>query len=392
MAATLLDRIRARIDERGPLSVSDYMTLCLSDPDFGYYHHRDPFGRRGDFVTAPEISQVFGELIGVFLVHAARVMGLSSGVRLIEIGPGRGTMMADIMRVMLQLGPDLIAQGSVHLVETSRRLRDVQKRTLADAAADKRRADISRSGMNWPDMNWPDVNWPDVNWHDSIETVARGPALIVANEFLDALPVRQFVKTDGDFVERMVTTDSRGVLVFTENATPVDPALLPPDAKSQPDGAIFEHAAERNAIMAFLTSRLVRDGGVALIIDYGHLRHGFGDTVQAVRNHAFTPVLDNPGEADLTSHVDFEALGHAVSVAGGHVVGAMTQGAFLTGLGLQERAHALARGGNERLRDKIELAIARLAGTGPGQMGEVFKVLAVSGQPVLLAPFTRFQD
>lgn len=362
MSTPLASKIKALIRTNGPISVTDYFSLCLADPEHGYYRTREPFGAEGDFVTAPEISQLFGEMLGVFMVNAWQQHGAPADVRFVEIGPGRGTMMADMIRVVARLAPKLLGAATFHLVETSPRLREIQRETLAD-----------RAGC--------------ATWHDSFDEVPEGFTLLTANELFDAIPIRQFVRTPTGFRERMVGIDADGELTFAAGVAGIDPTLLPESHRSQPTGAIFEIAPAREAVMAAICERLRLKGGTALVIDYGHVATGFGDTLQAVLRHAFDPPLAHPGEADLTSHVDFERLASVARDSGLRVHGPLHQGDFLMGLGLADRAAALGRGRSEDLQRQIVADVERLAGSGAGNMGDLFKVLAVSGAPVALAPF-----
>lgn len=363
MTTPLAAKIRAIIAAQGPISVTDYFALCLADPEYGYYRTRDPFGRGGDFVTAPEVSQLFGEMIGIFLVHAwEKHLRPRRNVRLAEIGPGRATMMADVLRVIQKLAPELYAAVTIHLVETSPALRDVQRNTLA-------------------------IHAGKIAWHDGFDEIPSGFLLLAANEFFDAVPIRQFVKSQAGFRERLVGLDAEGELAFVPGAGSLDSALLPQGHRQAPQGTIAEVAPARTAIMQLLSDRLFDGGGTAVIIDYGHLIHGFGDTLQAVRKHAFDPPLAHPGEADLTSHVDFAALADVAKARSITVNGMTTQGDFLLGLGLIERAGALGKDKTSAERAAISAAVERLAGNEPGQMGELFKVMAVSSPAVALAPF-----
>ena len=364
MSTPLADKIKSLIRMNGPLSVTDYFALCLADPEHGYYRTREPFGRHGDFITAPEISQLFGEMVAVFMVHAWQRHGQPTGVRLVEIGPGRGTMMADMLRVIKRIAPGLFDDMHVHLVETSERLRGVQRVTL-EAYSTK------------------------VAWHDSFEEVPEGFTLIAANELFDAIPIRQFVKTPTGFRERVVALDAEDELTFAAGVATLDPQLLPSPVTSIPDGTIFELSPARQAVMQTLCQRLKDFGGTAVIIDYGHMVSGFGDTLQAVRQHDFDPPLAHPGEADLTSHVDFEDLAKVALATGIHLNGGLRQGEFLYGLGLAERASALARDKEPVEQKLIAAAVDRLAGEGAGKMGELFKVIAVSSTPLDLMPFRR---
>lgn len=364
MTNSLADKIKALIRANGPISVTDYFSLCLADPEHGYYRVREPFGVAGDFTTAPEVSQLFGEMIGIFLVHAWQKHGAPEPAVIAEIGPGRGTMMSDILRVIRRLAPDLYRAATVHLVETSDRLRQVQAATLSGHAG-------------------------KIHWHQSFDSLPAGFLLIAANELFDAIPIRQFVRTAQGFRERMVGLDAEDELTFAAGVAGIDPSLLPTPAQSVAEGTIFEFAPARDAVMAALCERLRVGGGTAIIIDYGHLATSYGDTLQAVRNHSYDPPLAHPGQADLTSHVDFEQLAHRARAEGVQVSGLAHQGDFLVGLGLLERAAALGRGKDAATQERIRDDVERLAGAGAGKMGELFKVLAVSSPDVALAPFQK---
>jgi SAM-dependent MidA family methyltransferase len=354
----LKGRIAALVSATGPISVAEYFALCLSDPAHGYYMTRDPFGRAGDFTTAPEISQMFGELIGVWLVTAWRAIGQPENPSIVELGPGRGTLTKDIARTIGRIEAALSASAEWHLVETSPKLREIQAATLED--------------------------YGGFTWHDRLDEVPRRPMLVVANELFDALPLRQYVKRGGVWRERCVALDAEGGLAFVAGAGTLDPALLPPNAQAQPEGSVFEIAPARTALMQQIAERIARDGGAGIFFDYGHLTPGFGDTLQAVRNHRYEGVLESPGEADLTSHVDFAAL-EEVARAAGLEVGQSTQGAFLLGMGLLERAGRLGSGAGQTRQDEIRAAVERLAG--PDQMGELFKAMAVLPRGVKVPPF-----
>jgi SAM-dependent MidA family methyltransferase len=331
------------------------MALCLFDPQAGYYTTREPFGRSGDFITAPEVSQMFGELVAVWLYSRWREAGSPQGAVVAEIGPGRGTMMRDMARTWRKLGPAFCESARFALIETSARLQKIQRETLA------------ASGV-------------DFSWHDSAETLPNGPVFIVGNELFDAIPIRQFVKTASGWRERTVGLDSEEALTFMAGPGGIDPALLPADAATAPDGAIVELAPAREALMEAICERIAAQGGAALFIDYGYLEPATGDTLQALHNHEFDDVLAHPGEADITAHVDFARL---AAVARQHGLDAVlsTQSAFLLDLGLLERAGQLGAGMDEARRTRLREAVERLAG--PDQMGELFKVIAVtSAAPV----------
>lgn len=343
-------RLARLIAEAGPITVADYMAHCLGDPEHGYYLTREPFGPAGDFVTAPEISQMFGELVGAWLAEAWHAAGRPSPVRLVELGPGRGTLAADVARTLALL-PDLVAATTLHLVETSPRLRDVQARTLAAAPV-------------------------AVDWHDGLDAVPSGFTLAVANEFFDALPVRQFVRTPEAWRERVVGLGPDGGLAFGLGPGALAACELPPRLREAPPGAILEVSPASVAVMQTLAGRIARHGGAALAIDYGHAESGIGETLQAVARHAFADPLAAPGEADLTAHVDFAALARAARSAGAAAHGPIGQGDFLAALGLAQRAERLARDATPAIRATVSAAAERLAA--PDQMGTLFKVLAVT--------------
>jgi NADH dehydrogenase [ubiquinone] 1 alpha subcomplex assembly factor 7 len=342
------ERIRALIEATGPIPVSQYMALCLGDPEHGYYATRDPLGAAGDFVTAPEISQLFGELAGIWCLAAFEAMGSPGRFSLVELGPGRGTLMADMMRAV-KIRPSFVAAASLHLVESSPALRRVQ---------------ADRLGA-----------WTPV-FHDRVDTLPATPLIVVANEFFDALPIRQFVRTPDGWRERTVGLGADGGLAFGAGATGIGADLLPPSAGTAPIGTIVEVNRPAEAIMTTLAERIARHGGALLTFDYGSDTGGTGDTLQAVRRHAPTGVLDDPGEADLTAHVDFAALARAAAAGGARVLGPRAQGRVLLDLGLLERAGALGRSADADGREEIRAAVERLAGE--DGMGTLFRALAAT--------------
>lgn len=356
----LKERIVDLIEVLGPISVSEYMALCLSDPRHGYYMTRDPFGRAGDFTTAPEISQMFGELVGAWLVAAWHALGRPQNPLIAEIGPGRGTLMKDIARTIGKLEPELRENAGFNLIETSQKLGWAQATTLEGAGG-------------------------RFDWHESIDDLPRQPLLIVGNELFDAIPIRQYVKTLNGWRERMVGLDDAGDLIFLAGAGSVDPSLLPPGHAQALGGAIVELAPARMALMQSIAERIARDGGAGLFIDYGYRNPGVGDTLQALLKHAYDDPLAHPGEADLTAHVDFSALATAALQAGldTHF---STQGDFLLDMGLLERAGNLGTNADEATRQRLSGEVARLAG--PDQMGALFKVLAVVPKGVALPAFS----
>lgn len=336
--------LRRRIARHGPITVERYMALALGHPRHGYYRHRDPLGAAGDFITAPEISQMFGELIGLWCAAVWRMMGAPASLRLVELGPGRGTLMADLLRAAASV-PVFAAALDIHLVETSPALRRRQRQALPDRR---------------------------VFWHDDLAEVPAGPMLLVANEFFDALPVRQFVRLGDAWRERMVDLDAQGGLRFAAGPV-VDPAALPAAIGTAPEGAVAEVCPAARGLAAALGGRLAGQGGAALIVDYGHERCGVGETLQAVRRHAYRPVLSDPGEADLTAHVDFASLAEAARPAAAH--GPLPQGVWLRRLGIEPRAAALSRAAPGKAGE-IAAACRRLIH--PREMGSLFKVLALA--------------
>ena len=333
--------LRDVVAHDGPISVERFMGLCLAH----YYATRDPLGARGDFTTAPEISQMFGELLGLWAVEVWNAVGRPSPVRIIELGPGRGTLMADALRAA-RVVPAFGDALAVHLVETSPTLRERQERALQPTRA-------------------------QVSWHDTLEDVPSGPAIVIANEFLDALPIRQFVATERGWCERLVGLRD-GRLVFGVGTEPV--GGLPP---VQHLGDILESPRAATDLVAALARRLAGAGGAALLIDYGYWGPAFGDTLQALRLHARADPLDSPGETDLTAHVDFHRI---VLTAGAEVRvhGPVRQGEFLDALGIRARATSLKTRATAEQASDIDRAVDRLTARGATGMGELFKVICLS--------------
>jgi NADH dehydrogenase [ubiquinone] 1 alpha subcomplex assembly factor 7 len=347
----LQSEIRKLIQSSGPMPVWRYMELCLMHPDHGYYLSRDPLGREGDFTTAPEVSQMFGELLGVWVASVWKSIGSPSLLRLIELGPGRGTMMADVLRALRVL-PPLHQALRVHLVEVNPVLREKQRAALSSSS--------------------------EIAWHDTIDDVPDGPSVILANEYFDVLPIHQVVRRETGWHERTIDIDSNGKFVFGSAAEPSPrfDILLPPLVRAAPVGAVFEWRPD--AEMMKITSRVRDQGGAALIVDYGHLRSDAGDTFQAIARHNFADPLKNPGQADVTAHVDFQALVRAAEDLGARVHGPVSQGDFLRRLGIETRAVTLMAKATPEVSEDIAGALKRLIGGGRGGMGSMFKVLAVS--------------
>lgn len=345
MAGTLAEKLAEAIRRDGPLTVEAFMAAALSDPEHGYYATRDPFGAAGDFTTAPEISQMFGELVGLWCAVTWQMIGSPSRVILAEMGPGRGTLMADALRALATV-PPFLAAAEVWLVETSPTLRQRQRQTLAGR---------------------------DIRWAERFEDLpSDAPLLMVANELFDALPILQYQKQGGHWHERRVglTADGGFAFVLGSEATPD----LPAEVLDAPDGAIAEDCPQGRALAAAIGKRVAGFvPGAALLIDYGHGLSAAGDTLQAVKAHKFHPVLEAPGSADLTAHVDFAALARAAYPARAH--GPAGQGAFLSRLGIQARAAMLAKGA-PATAEQVEGQLRRLID--PREMGTLFKVMGLA--------------
>jgi NADH dehydrogenase [ubiquinone] 1 alpha subcomplex assembly factor 7 len=359
-ANNLSARIARRIRTEGPISVAAYMAMALHDPEDGYYRRRHPIGERGDFITAPEISQIFGELIGLWCADLWQRSGAPDPVRVVELGPGRGTLMADFLRAAAAV-PEFRGAIRLTMVEASPVLRAAQAECLAAAA---------------PDLA------PD--FAEDLDTVPDEPMLLVANEFLDALPVRHFVRGSGGWGERLVAVDKTDRLIFIDGpADPLAAALVPPALKDSPAGTIAEICPAAAALAGGIAARLARHPGAALLIDYGHAAPAAGATLAAIRRHQGTAVLDAAGMSDLSAHVDFTAIRATAEAAGAIVYGPAPQGEFLAALGAGARLGALCATASPDQREMLALGLRRLID--PREMGTLFKAMALVS-PGLPAP------
>jgi NADH dehydrogenase [ubiquinone] 1 alpha subcomplex assembly factor 7 len=351
--------IAERIRSQGPVTLAEYMGLALD----AYYGSKNPFGVTGDFITAPEISQMFGEMIGAWLADLWLQMGSPPEVRLVELGPGRGTLAADIMRT-ISAWPNFKAAMTLHLVETSQRLRDIQASALKNHRA---------------------------LWHDSFSSIPEGICFVIANEFFDALPIQQFEKIKGKWRERRVGYDSQKNSFHFVSADPdMDiTGLMPEKFLSAPEGSIFEISPLSLQILEEISNRISVRGGAALIIDYGHTEPGFGDTLQAVAQHQYSDPLQNPGEKDITAHVDFGTF-KTVAEQTAVVAGPVTQGQFLTALGIESRARKLCEKADEKKGLDIMADLNRLVD--PREMGRLFKVMALTPKETIIEPAGFNQD
>lgn len=334
--------LKAQITAQGPMSVSEYMSLCLFHPDHGYYSTRDPFGRAGDFITAPEISQMFGELVGLSLAQAWMDQGQPDRVALSELGPGRGTLMADVLRTIRAV-PGFAKACEVHLIEASPHLRRVQGETLKGFAP---------------------------VWHDTVQSLPEGlPLYALANEFFDALPIRQMLRDGQGWRERQIGVQGDTLTFGLSEASPL--GALAHRIEDTKDGDLVEFCAAAPLIMQTLGARIEANGGAALIFDYGDWR-SLGDTLQALHQHEKVDPLFKPGQSDLTAHVDFEALLSELPCRFSRLT---PQGIFLERLGITARAQALAKNLSGAALDQHIAAHRRL--THPDEMGTVFKTLAL---------------
>lgn len=340
------ERIAALIAAQGPISVAQFMTLALHDAEGGYYATRDPFGRSGDFITAPEISQTFGEMLGLWCGQVWVDQGCPKNTRLVELGPGRGTLMADALRALKRV-PGFLDEVELVLVEASPTLRAIQRERLKDSGA-------------------------KIRWSAHFD-IAEAPLLLLANEFFDALPVRQYVKTARGWCERMVIVKD-GELAFALAPQITPAAAIPASRAGAPDGGVYETAPAATSLTEEISRIIATHGGAALLIDYGYAGTGFGETLQALRDHRFAPILTDPGSSDLSAHVDFAALAEAAHHGGAQVFGPRPQGTFLEGLGIEARTRRLIQA-NPSETENLTKTLARL--TAPDQMGNLFQAMAL---------------
>jgi len=340
---TLAEQIDAQITASGPMSLATYMGLCLTHPRHGYYTTGRPIGAAGDFITAPEISQMFGELIGFFIVNLWQQMGQPTSFTLLELGPGRGTLMQDALR----------AASKADGFENALHLQLFESNTILRAEQEKRLGSYSPY------------------WATEIDAVSDDPIFVVANEFFDALPIRQYVKTDDGWHEQLVGLKD-GARTLGLSPTPIADSAAPPEVHGAYAGEVLELSPAAADTMQKLSRKVALQGGAILAIDYGYPVTQTGDSLQAVKDHAFADPLEAPGEADISSHVNFGVLAEAAKATGLAVAPLATQGEWLIRLGLGERARKLARA-NPNEAANIARAIERL--TSPEQMGSLFKVL-----------------
>ena len=341
--SSLLAACEAALGDGNSWPLSTFIARCMTDPMHGYYQQQEPFGTSGDFITAPEISGLFGEMCGLYLAHMYEVAGAPADAAVLELGPGRGSLMRDMHHVWQTLMPDLAA-APIHLVEASARLRSAQATTLA-----------------------PTGQTP--TWHDDVTHLPAKPLFGIANEFFDALPIDQIICRNGSWHHRHVGLID-GNLAFVDGPA-ISTDQLPATLPAAQDGAIAEFCPDADRIMDDVAGHVARFGGAVLIIDYGR-RGNEGDSLQAVADHKPVDIFHAPGQADLSHWVDFAALGQRAAMAGCRLIGPVPQGRFLMRIGLAARAEQAAASGDPETRRSLLAAVDRL--TSPAQMGEAFKV------------------
>ena len=348
----LFDYLKLRIESEGSITLADYMAESLGHSEFGYYNNTVPLGKSGDFITSPEVSQMFGELIGLWSAVCWQQLGTPNKFNFIELGPGRGTLLMDAIRAA-KVAPGYLDSIELHLVETSPILAKLQKESLST---------LKNSCL----------------WYKKFEQVPDGPFFLIGNEFIDTLPIRQYIGAGGEWYEQLVGLNKFSTaLCRITSPTPSDGEIIVPLGLSGwDDGIIWEICHEAQKIISSISSALLERGGVAIFIDYGYVKQTGGDTFQAVRNHEYSDPLEAPGLTDLTAHVDFEAIKQVAEKKGVRVSGPVTQGAFLRGIGIEKRAEKLMNVATPRQKRDIETGVKRLIDD--NEMGRLFKVMALS--------------
>lgn len=345
LEALLKQTIRAQ----GKLTVAQFMQHALLHPQYGYYTQRDPFGRDGDFITAPDVSQMFGEMIGVWCADRWQAMGSPASFALVEFGPGRGTLMKDCLRATRHV-PGFHAALSVHLLEASPKLCAVQHQLLK-------------------------TEHPRISWHMSLETIPLMPMLLVANEFFDALPIQQYVRTEHGWMERVLGVSPEDRLQFELAPTPLSPKLYERYPEATPS-AVVEISPFMSAYVRWIAERVLAQKGAALIVDYGYSEPHFSPTLQAVKAHRYHDLLADIGSTDITAHVDFLELFTQATDQNISVYGPVPQGEWLCGLGIETRAEQLQLHASDSQREAILSGLHRLIDA--EEMGELFKVIEFS--------------
>ncbi len=346
----LEEQLKSYIQTKGPVSTRAFMEACLYDPQHGYYRVGSPIGSEGDFITAPEISQMFGEMISIWTVLTWQMMGQPFPLQIVELGPGRGTLMSDLLRSLSRIHPQS-ETISVHLVERSDSLKTVQTQIL--------------EGFECP-----------ISWHRSLADVPSAPTILIANEFLDCLPIRQFIKTGSGWHERVVGLDDNGDFCFRVGSEVPKGMIIPTRLLQAEVGSIFEFCPDFELVMKDIHRLASQHPFAGLFVDYGFEGPNIGETLQAVKLHKKVSPFMTPGEVDLTAHVDFTAFG-ALAVANGlKAFGPRDQGAFLSQLGIGARAEILVQSASEEQAEKLASDVVRLVA--PEHMGSLFKALCIT--------------
>ncbi|MGY8985602.1 MAG: class I SAM-dependent methyltransferase [Sphingomonadales bacterium] len=346
----LTDHLIKTIKADGPISFARYMAECLANPKYGYYMTRDPFGKAGDFITSPEVTQMFGEMVGLWIVDCWQKMSYPPYFNLVELGPGRGTLMTDILSIM-NSHPDTKEAVQIHLVEISPTLKEIQRKNLEK-------------------MN------VTATWYDRFMDVPEGPTVIIANEFFDTLPHHQFIKMTDGWAEHSIAVDNNKLKSIMGPPTPAFSLLNKKIVTNAKEGDILEVCPPALYMMGDVANRLKSFGGAALIIDYGYTKPGAGDTIQAIKGHNYQSVLENPGETDITAHINFMALQEALAESEIDLHGPVTQCDFLKNLGIDYRAEQIIKANGPDVTSKVQRSLKKLIDK--KEMGELFKVLGVS--------------
>lgn len=335
------------IAENGNISIAQYMYMCLAHPKYGYYMQKNPLAddKKNNFITAPQISQMFGEIIGAWTIYMWQSIGEPNPVAIVELGPGNGTMMKDICRIA-DVDKKFKNAMEIHLVEISPSLQEKQKKILENVKE-------------------------SIAWHENSQTLPKIPTIVVANEMLDALPIRQWIKGEKEWVERAVGINEKGNMEFCTRPAKIDKQYMPKENEKL--GIVFETSPAREAVVENIAQHLMENIGAALWVDYGHWESEFSDTLQAIKNHKKINVMENIGEADITSHVDFQPLMQIAKKTGCEIIVKKTQGEFLKEMGIYQRAEKLCEGKSQKEKETIQRTLHRL--TDEKQMGKLFKVM-----------------
>ena len=340
------------IEAQGSLSLAHFMSIALSDSRHGYYTNNVPIGKDGDFITSPEISQMFGELVGIWCATMWQAMGEPEKIAVVEFGPGKGTLMKDFLRGTRNV-KGFHKAVSVYLMEISNKLQKIQQEVL--------------NGEN-----------VKVEWISDLSKIPEVPILFVANEFFDALPIHQFVKSDGEWLERLVTVEGGNLALVLSPTPTVKTSLIPKEYRDASDGSIYELCPAAIEITKDIAGHINKFGGTGIIIDYGYDKNPLQDSLQAVREHSYKDILDNPGKTDITSYVDFSAIRKTANDADINAFGLVEQGDFLSAMGMEIRTKLLLKSADDKQKKEILSAVERLVSS--KQMGAMFKCMALTNK------------